>query len=173
MIVAQTERLLIRWLEPGDAAFVLRLVNEPSWLRYIGDKGVKCIEDAEAYIRNGPRASCERLGFGLNAVTLADTGEPIGICGLIKRDTLPCVDLGFALLPAFSGQGYAAEASAAVIGHGRQVLGFTRVLAIVTHDNQSSHRLLSKLGFEREGKVRLAPDSDALDLYASEPEAPT
>src|SRR5689334_6377656 len=97
--VAETERLRVGWLDAGDSAFILELVNQPSWLRFIGDKGVKTQRDALRYIENGPMAMYKRVGFGLYRVELKDDGEPIGICGLIKRDGLNDVDLGFAFLP--------------------------------------------------------------------------
>jgi len=99
--VANTERLLLRWLDAGDSAFILELVNEPSWIRYIGDKGVKTIQDAQRYIENGPVEMYQRLGFRLNSVELKESRAPMGICGLIKREALVDVDLGFAFLPRF------------------------------------------------------------------------
>lgn len=164
--MVETERLRIRRLSADDCSFILALVNEPSWIRYIGDKRVRTREDALRYLQNGPLAMYERAGFGLCAVELKETGEPIGICGLIKRDTLDDADLGFAFLPAFWRKGYAFEAARAVLSHGADVLGLRRIVAILTSDNDSSKMLLQKLGFRFEDKLRVEPNGQLLDLYA-------
>jgi len=169
MTVTQTERLLLRWLDVRDSAFIFELVNEPSWLRYIGDKGVKTLQDAQRYIENGPIEMYQRLGFGLYAVELKENGAPIGICGLIKRDALVDVDLGFAFLPRFWTKGYALESASAVMSYGRSALGLSRIVAIVSQDNHRSARLLEKLGFRLESSVSLQPDGDELKLYAAAP----
>ncbi len=167
MEVAQTERLLLRWLDPGDSAFILELVNDPSWMRYIGDKGVKTIQDAKRYIENGPVEMYQRLGFGLYMVELKENGAPIGICGVIKRDALPDVDLGFAFLPRFWGNGYAFESASAVMSYGREALGLSRIVAILSQDNHRSAKLLEKLGFRFDSTVSLQPGGDQLMLYAA------
>ena len=167
MEVAQTERLLLRWLDLGDSVFILELVNDPSWMRYIGDKGVKTIQDAKRYIENGPVAMYQRLGFGLYMVDLKENGVPIGICGLIKRDALPDVDLGFAFLPRFWGNGYAFESASAVMSYGRRALGLSRIVAILSKDNHRSARLLEKLEFGFDGTVSLQAGGDELKLYAA------
>ena len=167
MEVAQTERLLLRWLDPGDSAFILELVNDPSWMWYIGDKGVKTIQDAKRYIENGPVEMYQRLGFGLYMVDLKENGVPIGICGLIKRDALPDVDLGFAFLPRFWGNGYAFESASAVMSYGREALGLSRIVAILSQDNHRSAKLLEKLGFRFDSTVSLQPGGDQLMLYAA------
>ena len=112
MTVLETERLRLRRLTVDDAAFILELVNDPSWLRFIGDRGVRNLDDARSYILKGPVASYEKHGFGLWLVELKAEATPIGICGLLQRDTLPDVDIGFALLPQFCGQGYAVRGRA-------------------------------------------------------------
>jgi len=165
--VAGTERLLLRWLNAGDAAFVFDLLNDPSWIRYIGDKGVKTLEDAQLYIQNGPLKMYRRLGFGLYLVQLEETGEPIGICGLIKREALEDVDLGFAFLPKFWGNGYALESAAAVMAYGRRTFGLSRIVAVLSRDNGRSCKLLTKLGFRFERKVRLEANGEELELYAA------
>lgn len=164
-VVATTRRLVVRWFEPGDAAFVLALVNAPSWIRFIGDRKVHDVDAARAYLERGPIDSYRKRGFGLNLVALRDTGTPIGMCGLIKRDTLPDVDVGFAFLPAYWGQGYAREAAEAVLDHGRRTLGVDRVVAILSQDNDSSARLLERLGFRRDGTIRMPPDDEELLHY--------
>jgi RimJ/RimL family protein N-acetyltransferase len=165
--IAETDRLRIRWLDARDADFILELVNEPSWIRYIGDKGVRSREDALRYLENGPIAMYARMGFGLYLVELKQTGQPIGICGLIKRETLEDVDLGFAFLPAFQGRGHAFESAAAVVDYGKRVLGVSRIVAILSPDNHRSSVLLERLGFRAAGTISLQPDGEELQLYAS------
>ena len=167
MEVAQTERLLLRWLNTGDSPFILELLNEPSWIRYIGDKGVQTIQDARRYIENGPVEMYQRLGFGLYLVELKENGAPIGICGLIKRETLVDVDLGFAFLPRFWANGYAFESASAVIAYGRRAFGLSRIVAILSQDNDRSAKLLEKLGFRFDSAVRLQPSGEELWLYAA------
>lgn len=116
--VIETERLLLCRLTGDDAPFILELLNQPSFLRYIGDKGVRTLDHAREYIRKGPADSYERRGFGLYLVKLRDGAVPIGICGLVKRDALEDVDVGFAFLPAFWSQGYALESASAVMIYG-------------------------------------------------------
>jgi ribosomal-protein-alanine N-acetyltransferase len=115
MIILQTNRLAITELTITDASFILELVNSPGWLQYIGDRGIKDKQGAENYILNGPMSSYERYGHGLYLVTLKQTGERIGICGILKRDTLEHADIGFALLPQYFGKAYAYEAASAVL----------------------------------------------------------
>lgn len=167
MKVLETERLVLRRLSTGDSAFILGLVNEPSWLRFIGDKGVATLEDAERYIRNGPLEMYARLGFGLYLVELKESGVPIGICGLIKRETLEDVDLGFAFLPRFWGNGYAFESASATLSFGKRALGLSRIVAITSPDNVRSVKLLERLGFRFERTLQLAANGEALGLYAT------
>ena len=166
MTAIETERLVLRRMSPGDdAEFIVRLLNEPSFLRFIGDRGVRTLDDARAYIENGPIASYARHGFGLYVATLAD-GTPIGSVGLLKRDALDDVDIGFALLPAFWGRGYALEAAGAVVEHARRDCGLTRLAAVVDPTNAASIRVLRAIGMTRERSVRLHDDDIELDLYA-------
>ena len=164
--VAETDRLRLRWLAPSDSDFVLQILNEPSWIRFIGDKGVRTLEDAERYLENGPIAMYKRVGFGLYAVELKEVRKTIGMCGLIKRDALEDVDLGFAFLPAFWRNGYAFEASSAVVTYGTKMLGLNRIVAVLSQDNDRSSRLLQRLGFHFERTVRLHPNDEELHLYA-------
>lgn len=166
--VLGTERLHLREIEARDAAFIVELLNDPSWLRFIGDKNVRTRADAERYIEEGPRAMYRRLGFGLYLVALRSTGEPTGICGLIRREGLDDVDLGFAFLPRHCGQGYAFESSVAMLGYARDVLALPRVVAITSRDNLRSARLLARLGFQFERDIRLRADAEELALYAVE-----
>jgi RimJ/RimL family protein N-acetyltransferase len=167
--VTQTRRLRLRLLDAGDASFVLRLVNDPAWIRYIGDRSVRTLDDAVRYIEHGPVTMYAKHGFGLYLVELAPTGQAIGICGLVKRDALEDVDLGYAFLPEFWGHGYAFESALAVLGYARTTLGLRRIAAVLTRDNRRSIRLLEKLGFRPEGTVRLRPDEEELRLYAIAP----
>jgi len=167
--VKETERLRVRWLNADDSAFIFVLLNQPSWIQYIGDKGIKTLQDALRYIESGPVAMYKREGFGLYLVEMRESSEPIGICGLIKREALEDVDLGFAFLPTFWRKGYAFEAAAAVMCYGREVLRLRRIVAILSQDNDRSSKLLEKLGFCHEGTVRLQPNDEELKLYASAP----
>ena len=166
--VLETERLIVRKLASDDAEFILKLLNEPSFLRYIGDKGVRTTADAIQYIQTGPIASYERFGFGLYLVALKETGTSIGICGLIKRETLADIDVGFAFLPAFWSKGYAFEAAGAVVAYGRDALGIRRIVAITSPDNDGSIRVLEKLGLKFERMIRLSEDQGELKLFAPE-----
>ena len=170
--VLETQRLRLLRMAEEDAPFLLGLLNEPSFLRFIGDRGVRTEDDARAYVRNGPLASYRQHGFGLYTVTLKATAAPIGICGLLRRETLPAPDVGFAFLPAYWSQGYAYESARAVLDHGRDALGVTRVLAVTTVDNAASIRLLEKLGLRYARMVRLSNDAPALRLFSTEVEAP-
>lgn len=164
--VLETGRLTLRRLNEADAGFMLGLLNEPSFHQYIGDRGVRTEEEARAYIRNGPVASYDRFGFGLWLVLRKEDGTPVGICGLLKRDTLPDVDVGFALRPAFWGMGYALEAAAGVLAYGREAFELSRVAAIVQADNQASIRLLGKLGLQFERRIEWPGDAAEIHLYA-------
>ena len=169
MNVIQTERLVLRELELNDADFILELLNEASFLRFIGDKGVRTLADAGEYIRKGPMDSYERHGFGLYAVCLHD-GTPIGICGLVKRDGLADVDVGFAFLSRHCSLGYAVESAAAVLTHATQVLKLQRIVAITAPENSGSIAVLEKIGLKFERMIRLAEHSPELRLYGpSEP----
>jgi RimJ/RimL family protein N-acetyltransferase len=167
--IFHTRRLTLRPFALDDAPFILELLNDPDWLRYIGDRGVRTLDDARAYLHNGPIASYARNGFGLMMVELKDGATPIGMCGLIRRAELDDADLGFAFLPAFRGQGYATEAGAAILAHGHDTLGFKRIVAITTQDNAGSMAVLRKLGFRFERLVSWPGEEDALNLFAIEP----
>jgi RimJ/RimL family protein N-acetyltransferase len=171
--VIQTDRLVLRWLTTEDAGFIHELLNDPDWLRYIGDRGVRTLEDARDYLLQGPIAMYAQLGFGLYRVELRESRAPIGICGLIKRDALEDVDLGFAFLPPFRAQGYASEAAAATLEYGRRALGLSRIVAIVSPENHLSIQLLRKLGLRFERKIRLQSGSDEVYLFGPGPQEPS
>ncbi len=164
--VISTERLALERLTHGDAAFIVELLTDADWLRYIGDRGVRSAADAIGYLDNGPLASYAAHGFGLYRVTLHSTGEAIGLCGLLKRDALPDVDIGYAFLPSFRGHGYAFEAASATLRHAREALGLTRIVAIVSPENAGSIRVLQKLGMTYERMVQLRADASSSCLYA-------
>ena len=168
MTVLETDRLVLRHLTPDDAAFVLELLNDPDWIRFIGDRGVRTLDAARDYILKGPMPMYERHGFGLYAVVPKGGPAPAGMCGLIKRDSLEDVDLGFAFLPAHRGKGYAREAAEAVMGYGRSALGLGRIVAITSLDNDSSIRLLETIGFAFERVLRLPGDGTEVKLFAHE-----
>ena len=165
-IILETDRLILRQFDLDDAAFVIRLLNSPGWLAYIGDRGVKTIAEAEAYLQEGPMASFEVNGFGLAMVVLKETGEGIGMCGLIKREGLSDLDIGYALLPDNMGQGYAFEIAGATVDYAKEVLGLSRLLAITDPKNVASIKLLEKLGMQFEQEVQLHPDDTLLHLFA-------
>ena len=161
----ETDRLLLRRLSLDDFEFIRRLVNEASFIKNIGDRGVRNDDDARSYIQNGPLASYERFGFGLYLIELKDSSTPIGICGLLKRDSFEFPDLGYALLPDYWSRGYALEAASSVLNYARNELNLHRLLAIVNADNFASIRLLEKCGFRFENTVRLADEAE-VQLYS-------
>ena len=167
MNILETERLFLRQFTADDASFILELVNEPSFIRNIGDRGVRSLEDAKRYIENGPVTSYARNGFGLYLVQLKETGESIGMCGLIKRPALDDVDIGYAFLPKFWSKGYAVEAALANKEEARS-LGLKRLVAIINPDNESSIRVAEKLGMKFERMIQLSADDIEIKLFATD-----
>lgn len=165
MKIFESQRLRLRRLHSDDAAFILRLVNEPSWLRYIGDKNVNTLHDAEQYIETGPNEMYKRLGFSMYLVELKLNCEPMGLCGLIKRDSLQHVDIGFAFLPEFRGNGYAFESASAVLAYAKADLGFKKIAAITSQHNAASSKLLEKLGFRFEQMTKVKGNGEPIMLY--------
>jgi ribosomal-protein-alanine N-acetyltransferase len=163
--VCESERLRLRAAQPADAAFMLKLLNQPSWIRGIGDRGVRTLDDAARYIEARMLAPLRALGFGMYVVELKAGGTAVGLCGLVKRDTLPHPDLGFALLDEHAGQGYAAEAASAVLRHAREALRLPRLLAITTPANERSGRLLLKQGFRLDDGGHISATGERLNLY--------
>jgi len=168
VIVLETDRLTLRRLTPDDAPFMLAMLNDPDFLRNVGDRGARTIDDTRTYILNGPMAMYDIYGHGLYLVSERTSGEAIGICGLLKRDSLEDVDIGFAFLPSARGQGYAVESAAAVMAYGRDVLGLTRVVAIVRPDNVASIRVLEKIGMRPERLVQLSHTDHQLMLFGQD-----
>lgn len=168
LTVLETDRLLLRRLATDDAEFMLRLLNEPSFLHYIGDRGVRDLEQARQYIVDRMVASYEQFGFGLYMVELESSGEPIGTCGLIKREGMDDVEIGFAFLPEFWSQGYAVESAQAVMRHAEDDLGIERVVAIANLDNDRSFKLLEKLGLRFDRMIRLSENDPEVKLFTPE-----
>jgi RimJ/RimL family protein N-acetyltransferase len=164
-VVLETPRLQLRHVALSDGCFFLRLLNDPSWLENIGDRGIRSQADAESYITNTVVAHYQTYGYGMYAVQLKSTRRPIGLCGLVQRDFLSAPDLGFALLPDYVGHGYATEAAGALLQHAQHNLGIGRLYAIARSGNQRSITLLDRLGFRREGPC-LTPQGEQLELYA-------
>lgn len=164
--ILRTARLTLREFEFDDAPFVHELVNEPAWLRFIGDKGVRSFDDARAYLRDGPLASYARHGFGLWRIELSDDGTPIGTCGLLRRESLPDVDIGFACLARHTGRGYMREAAAATLEYAFGELHLARVVAITDRDNVRSRHLLETIGMHFERDIQLKANEEPLALYA-------
>jgi RimJ/RimL family protein N-acetyltransferase len=167
VLVITTPRLNLRRFAESDAAFILALLNDPDWLRFIGDKKVRTLDDARLYLRNGPIAMYARFGLGLWSVDLKDSGMPVGMCGLIQREGVADVDIGFAFLPAFRARGYGLEAASATLAYGHEVLGLKRIVGFTSPDNASSVRLLEKLGMRLERTVTLPDSAEELLLLAS------
>ena len=167
MKVLETDRLVLRRLTTEDAPFILELLNDAAFIRYIGDKGVRTLEDARNYVVNGPMASYEQFGFGLYATELKETRVPIGICGILKRETLPDPDIGFAFLSAYRNHGYAFEAAAATMKYARETLGLEQILAITSPDNEASAKLLGKIGLRFDRLTKLSAEADEVRLFTT------
>jgi ribosomal-protein-alanine N-acetyltransferase len=165
--ILETERLALRRLVLDDAAFILELLNEPAFLENIGDRGARTLADARRYIARGPVASYRKFGFGLYLVELKDSCAPIGICGLLKRDWLKDVDIGFAFLQKFWSQGYARESAAAVLQYGWTTLRLKRIVAITKPTNQASITLLEKLGLRFEKNIAQRDHGGENKLFAA------
>lgn len=166
MKILETERLVLREIVADDGEFIFDLLNQLSFIKYIGNRNVHSIETAREFIETRYRQSYRDHGFGLYAVELKENNTPIGICGFVKRDTLPDADIGFAFLPQFERKGYAVESATAVMKYGRDVLKLEKVLAITTQDNKSSGRLLEKLGFQLKDLIEQPNDEQKLKLFS-------
>ena len=158
----ETERLIISEFDENDAPFIQKLVNSDGWLRFIGDRGVRNIDDAKTYLRNGPIKSYTENGFGLWRVALKHSQIPVGMCGLLKRDTMADIDIGFAMLPEFFKKGYTSEAAIATLEFAKNTLKLKRVVAITKPDNVASIGLLQKLGFVNEGIIAFNSEDTVL-----------
>ena len=166
--VLVTPRLLLRRLTEDDAPFMLALLNDAAFLRFIGDRHVRTEDEARAYIRTGAIASYEANGYGLYLVESKEHGTPIGLCGVLRRDALPDPDLGFAFSAEHRSRGYGKEAATATLDYARRTLGLPRIAAIVSPENEISLRLLRGLGFAFERMVRMAEDEPEIFYLARE-----
>jgi len=166
MTMIETTRLLVRRMDTSDAAFMLTLLNSPTWLQFIGDRGVQTLEDARRYILDGPVVSYTRYGFGFYLVARKECGSPVGICGIAQRDYLDEPDLGYAMLPEYAGQGYASEAAAAVLEYARDTLRLPRLLATTRGYNHGSARVMEKLGMRYQAIVTDPANQRELMLYS-------
>jgi RimJ/RimL family protein N-acetyltransferase len=167
--VLESERLVLREFHLDDAEFILQLLNEPAFLRFIGDKGVRTLADARDYLLKGPIESYRRFGFGLYLASLREQDTPIGMCGLVKREGLADVDVGFALRSRYWSRGYAVEAAAAVLEYGKRTLHLGRIVAIANPDNHASIAVLEKIGLRFECMVRLSADAVEVKLFGPAP----
>lgn len=163
--VIETERLRLRRFDLADAEFIYTLVNQPEWLRHIGDRHVYDLDGARAYLSNGPLAMYARCGFGMYAIELKSDARAIGMCGLLKRDSLPDVDIGYALRTAHAGHGYALEAARACVELARRQFKLSRLIAITAPDNARSAQLLLRLGMQFERRLPHGDPAEELCLY--------
>lgn len=166
-IVIETERLILRKFTLEDAPFVLELVNTSAWLQFIGDRNVHTVEESESYLRNGNLKSYAEHGFGFYLVATKESNEAIGMCGLVKRDSLEDVDIGFAFMPNSIGKGYGYEAASATLDYALNVLKLGRIVAIVDPHNVSSIALIKKIGLKYEKMVQISTNDIELMLFGN------
>lgn len=164
MLIVETTRLLLREVTVDDAQFILELLNSPKFIKYIGDRGVRSVDDAREFIDTKYRQSYQDHGYGLYTVEVKAESASVGVCGFVKRDTLPGPDIGFAFLPEFEAKGYGFESASAVMAYGRDTLGFDRVFAITSQDNDVSGKLLEKLGLRFDKLIEM-PNGEELKLF--------
>ncbi len=164
MKIFETERTILREVTADDAEFILDLLNQPSFIKYIGDRNLRTVEQAREYIESRFTASYKQFGFGMYAVVLKETSQPIGICGFVRRDTLPDADIGFAFLPQFARRGFAFETAGAMLRYGEEKLNLKTVLAIISKNNEASGKLLEKLDFKFERLIEM--NAEELKLFA-------
>ena len=166
--ILETERLRLREFNPGDCKFIIRLFNSPGWLKFIGDRKVKTIEQALYYLETGPMKSYKEHGYGLYLVEKRDDATPVGMCGLLNRKTLEHPDIGFAFLPPFSGQGYALEIAKATLAYASDKLGITKIAAITLPENLKSIRLLEKIGLRYHKRFSFPNSTEELLLFVTD-----
>jgi RimJ/RimL family protein N-acetyltransferase len=166
--ILETERTILREIVESDAEFILDLLNQPSFIKYIGDRNVRTVDEARNYIESRFTESYKKFGFGMWAVVLKETNALAGICGFVKRDSLPEADIGFAFLPQFERKGYAFESASAAMRYGADVLKLPCVLAITSKDNASSQKLLERVGLKFERLISIPGDAEELKLFSSD-----
>ena len=165
--ILETERLRLREFTLKDTHFIIELLNSPGWLQFIGDKGIKTEEQAKAYLENGPLRSYRQNGFGLSLVETKEDSRAIGMCGIIRRDTLVNPDIGFAFLPEYSGKGYAYEIASATLAFANKQLALHKISAITLPNNSRSIQLLEKLGLTYAETILLPGSQEELLLYSN------
>lgn len=165
-IIIETERLILRKFTLNDSAFMLELLNTPAWLRFIGDRGIRTIEETDQYLLDGNIRSYQEYGFGFYVVVVKETNEPIGICGIKKREELDDVDIGFGFFPQFIGKGYGYEAASATLDYALNILKIKRIVAIVNPENSPSIGLIKKIGLVFEKMIQLSPKDIELMLFS-------
>jgi [ribosomal protein S5]-alanine N-acetyltransferase len=166
-VVIETKRLILRKFTIDDAAFMLEMLNTPTWLRFIGDRNVRTLEEAENYLLNGNIRSYREYGFGFYVVVIKETQESIGICGIVKREGLEDVDIGFAFFQQFMGKSYGYESATAVLNYALNDLKIKRIVAIVDPENVVSIALIKKIGLQFEKMIQLSPKDIALMLFGN------
>jgi RimJ/RimL family protein N-acetyltransferase len=164
--ILETKRLVLRRYELDDAQFIVELVNSPGWIEFIGERNILTEESAIDYLLTGPMKSYKELGFGLSMVQLKD-GTPVGMCGILKRESFDHPDLGFAFLPRFTGNGYALEIASATIRYAKEKFDIKTLLAITVPKNDRSIRLLEKLGFKFRRSIFVSADNKELMMFSS------
>lgn len=163
--IIETERLELRKLSLEDSNFIFELLNDPDWIKYIGNRNINNDEDAQNYISNRLLKGYEQYGFGFYLVKEKDSNSSIGLCGLIKRDFLEKVDLGFAFLPKYREKGYAYESASAIMKYAKENFGLNTLLAITSLNNTNSINLLEKLGFKFEKTIKMPNENEELNLF--------
>ncbi len=166
-MIMETERLRLREATLDDAAFALAIYNSPGFIEFVGDRGLRTLEDATAYLEKNLMGSYAKNGFGLYVVELKDTGEAVGMCGLVDRPGLDAPDIGFTFLGEHMRMGYGFESAAAVLKFGRESLGMDRILAIVDPKNAKSIGLIEKLGLVYDREIQLPGDDKAISQYTT------
>jgi RimJ/RimL family protein N-acetyltransferase len=167
----ETQRLKLRPVKPEDAEFYFHLMTSPKWLQFIGDRHLKSREDAAIYIEHKMLPAWDKNGFGSFTVIRREDDEKIGTCGLFVREELKGVDLGFAFLSQYEGQGYAYEATSKIKEVAFEVFHLSALLAIALPDNTASLKLLKKLGFRQVGTTVLPGDSEELLMLKAYPQS--
>ena len=167
MLILETHRLQLAEADLNDAEFIFKLLNSPNWIQYIGDRGIKTLDDAKKYIQNSLIKSYTENDFGLYVMKRKDMHETIGLCGLIKRDELEHPDIGFAILPEFENKGYTCEAAAAILKHADEKLKLKTILAITSKENVKSIKVLEKIGLHYTSLTTLPNEDIEILLYSN------
>lgn len=168
MIISSTNRLILREAKFNDASFIFELLNNPTWIEHIGNRNIKNLKDAKSYIQKALIDSYELHGFGMYIMTLKESGKPLGLCGLLKRENLEHYDIGFAILPAYAGKGYTFEAGQLVIEQAYTDFGIETVYGITYDGNIASQKLLEKLGLKHIKNIKFGDYDEESMLFSNE-----